>query len=89
MDPNATLAALLDAVKENNPEEIAEHTAVLVHWLNKGGFPPKIIDPKHDKFIATAICQLATQAAQYLRMESGYVNEKRATAKRSTNHSGW
>jgi len=42
MDPEETLAALLDAAANNciEDEETAEHARALIQWLDMGGFVP-------------------------------------------------
>ena len=40
MDPRATMAALLEALAEQNMEEAAEHAENLAAWIKRGGFVP-------------------------------------------------
>jgi hypothetical protein len=41
MDPNATLAALIDALECNNVPDAQVAFSDLIEWLQKGGFSPK------------------------------------------------
>ncbi len=43
MDPEATLACLLQAILEREPEAIREYAETLAHWYEKGGFTPTLI----------------------------------------------
>lgn len=42
MDPNATLALLLDAISEGDIAAASEHSEDLACWLEKGGFVPLV-----------------------------------------------
>lgn len=44
MDPDACLAALLDAFRDGDREAAWDHIEALYDWLAKGGFMPK--DPR-------------------------------------------
>jgi hypothetical protein len=47
MDPDATLARLLEAAAEGNADEVREAAEDLATWLERGGFPPK--DPRSNE----------------------------------------
>ena len=44
MDPNATLARLIDAATTGDVYELSAATDELIVWLSGGGFPPS--DPR-------------------------------------------
>lgn len=50
MDPDATLAALLNAFRDNDRDAAAEHIEALAAWLAKGGFMP--FDPRRPRWMS-------------------------------------
>lgn len=44
MDPNETLALLLESVAEHDTDTLLTHAADLVTWYVKAGFSPRISD---------------------------------------------
>lgn len=49
MDPDATLALLLDAFRDADREAAWEHLEVLYDWLTRGGAMPRDPRPKADE----------------------------------------
>lgn len=44
MNPQATWSQLLAAYKAGDWDSIEEHTQELLHWLDRGGFLPQVIE---------------------------------------------
>lgn len=64
MDPQATWELLLDAYSDHDWDSVDEHAAVLLNWLEKGGFAPQTVRhrqlrPPANRLIALATCRLA------------------------------
>ena len=64
MDPQTTWDQLLDAYAAGDWDQIEEHAQDLLHWLDRGGFPPKVLhhdgpDMDWDRTLARAGCQFA------------------------------
>jgi hypothetical protein len=45
MNPDATLANLIDAAVAGDAEEVKDYAGILSDWLKGGGFAP--LDPRH------------------------------------------
>ena len=43
MDPNECLRLMMEAMKDDDREGVAEHAANLLTWLDNGGFEPAVI----------------------------------------------
>jgi hypothetical protein len=43
MDPNATLASLIDAARDGDADVVEALSMALVEWLRQGGFPPDAV----------------------------------------------
>jgi len=61
MDPQATWDQLLCAYSEGDWETVEERATDLLAWLDRGGFPPKVIsspelDPEMNSALARAGC---------------------------------
>ena len=48
MDPNTTYQEMLIAFSESNWEEANEHANVLLAWLRRGGFGPRVTIATND-----------------------------------------
>ena len=66
MNPQVTWEQLLCAYTRGDWEQIDELAAALVSWLDRGGFPPKIVDrddlPDWNRALAYEGCRLALDA---------------------------
>lgn len=63
MDPNAAWAEALRAHQAQEPEAFAEACASLCHWLERGGFPPRITGILAlDRMMAQAVCAFASSS---------------------------
>ena len=65
MDPQQTLADMLNALNRNEYDEASELAAALLEWLRKGGFPPIVVgeislDIDWHREIACFICRCVT-----------------------------
>ncbi len=74
MDPDETLRALLDALKEHRWNEVETCAKDLSLWLRKGGFPPqtlgdKSLGNKWHRAVTESICCEAFAKAQCARMK--------------------
>ena len=69
MDPQATWLAMLQALIDGEREEASEFAIALIDWLDRGGFPPKVLpdlgqaasDPESpayqlDRMIVSIVC---------------------------------
>ena len=68
MDPQAVWGNLLDACCDCDWEAVDEHATALLHWLERGGYPPqtvshRVLRPPVDRLIALATCRLALEQA--------------------------
>ena len=66
MDPQQTLADMLDALNRNENDEANELAAALLEWLRKGGFPPIVVGDESlgadwHQTIAAFICRCVTE----------------------------
>lgn len=66
MDPQATWDQLLCAYREGDWDTIEERATDLIEWLDRGGFPPKVLanpglGPDWDRALARAGCELALE----------------------------
>jgi hypothetical protein len=52
MDPNATLAAIRDAVQAGDNDALTEHWRALDDWLARGGFDPAAEPPEVLRYMA-------------------------------------
>lgn len=64
MDPDQTVLMLLDALADEDWDQVEELSLALREWLDKGGFPPIIIgDPslgdRWHRTVARLLCRLA------------------------------
>ena len=64
MDPDQTVLMLLDALAEEDWDQVVELSLALREWLDKGGFAPVIIgDPslgdRWHRLVARLLCRLA------------------------------
>lgn len=64
MDPQVTWDQLLAAYAARDCDTIAERAEALLHWLRRGGFPPRAttgsdLGPAWDRAVALAACQFA------------------------------
>ena len=71
MDPQATLKALLEALKESDWDTARELALALQNWLDRGGFPPvtlgaKSLDREWHTAIAHLVCEMALSRARSL-----------------------
>jgi hypothetical protein len=68
MDPQSTWKQLLSAYTDGDWDLIEELANELLHWLDRGGFPPKVIDhPELDDWnraLTKAGCQHALETVQ-------------------------
>lgn len=69
MDPQATWDQLLAAYAAGDWDVIEERATDLIAWLDRGGFPPKVLKqpelgPDFDRVLARAGCLLALEAVQ-------------------------
>lgn len=69
MDPQATWDQLLSAYAEGDWDRIDELAHELLHWLSRGGFPPKVLahselGPDFDRALAHAGCIFALEAIE-------------------------
>ena len=69
MDPQATWNQLLAAYAVGDWDVIEERATDLIDWLNRGGFPPKIVPcgalgEDGDRVLAHAGCLFALEAVQ-------------------------
>ena len=69
MDPQTTWEQLLSAYVEGDWDVIEGRATDLITWLDRGGFPPKIVnrigvDPDWDRALARAGCQLALESVR-------------------------
>ncbi len=70
MDPQAAWLAMIQALVDKDHELATEYAEALVDWLDRGGFPPKILpdlgqtDDPHsfvnqlDRKIALSVCAM-------------------------------
>ena len=68
MDPDATLAELLDAMAVHDWDRVSEVAQNLLRWLNRGGFPPATLGPKSlgdqwHRLVAILVCSAADSKA--------------------------
>ena len=69
MDPQATWDQLLAAYAEGDWDTIEERATDLIEWLDRGGFPPKVLSnpglgPDWDRALARAGCLFALEMVQ-------------------------
>ena len=66
MDPQAAWDQLLSAYADGDWDEIEERATDLLAWLDRGGFPPKIVDADADwnSALARAGCRHALEILQ-------------------------
>ena len=69
MDPQATWEQLLAAYAGGDWDVIEERATDLLGWLDRGGFPPKVLNrpglgPDWDRVLARAGCLLALETVQ-------------------------
>jgi hypothetical protein len=69
MDPQAAWDQLLAAYAEGNWDQIEERATDLLAWLDRGGFPPMILqqpdlDPDWNRALARAGCLHAMETVQ-------------------------
>ena len=69
MDPQATWEQLLCAYGAGDWDAIEELATELIAWLDRGGFPPKVLNrpelgPDWDRALARAGCLLALEIVQ-------------------------
>jgi hypothetical protein len=69
MDPQAAWDQLLSAYAEGDWDRIEERATELLEWLNRGGFPPKVLSnpglgPDLNRALARAGCLFALEAVQ-------------------------
>lgn len=66
MDPQAAWDQLLSAYAEGDWDTIEEQATNLIEWLDRGGFPPKVLscdrlDADGQRALARAGCQFALE----------------------------
>lgn len=64
MDPEATFAELIKAVRHRKWDQIEELADALLLWMDRGGFPPVTIGQKElgvqwHRAVATFVCHAA------------------------------
>jgi len=64
MDPQASWDQLLEAYAEGEWEHVQDLAEGLLHWLSRGGFPPRAVTGSDlgqawDRAIALAACRFA------------------------------
>ncbi len=69
MDPQVTWGRLLTAYTLGDWSEIEEHAEALLAWLDRGGFPPRIVSgtddlQDFDRTLAYAGCRFALDSVQ-------------------------
>ena len=69
MDPQATWEQLLRAYAAGDWDAIEERATELIEWLDRGGFPPRVLSnqklgPDWDRALARAGCQFALESVQ-------------------------
>ena len=69
MDPQAAWEQLLDAYADQDWDLVEELADGLIHWVERGGFPPRAttgsdLGQLWDKAIAVAACRFARQQAR-------------------------
>jgi hypothetical protein len=69
MDPQATWNQLLDAYAAGDWDVIEERATDLIAWLDRGGFPPKVLNRPSpgadwDRALARTGCLLALETVQ-------------------------
>ena len=69
MDPQATWDQMLAAYAAGDWDLIEERATDLIGWLDRGGFPPKVLNrpelgPDWDRVLARACCLLALETVQ-------------------------
>ena len=69
MDPQATWDQMLAAYAAGDWDLIEERATDLIGWLDRGGFPPKVLNrpelgPDWDRVLARAGCLLALETVQ-------------------------
>ncbi len=67
MDPDAALRMLLEALEDQDHEQVMELTEGLRSWLHGGGFPPQTIGAESlgndwHRAIALAACHAADES---------------------------
>ena len=70
MDPQATLAELMNAIGCREWQHVREVSDALLTWMENGGFPPETIGPnslgkRWHRTIATFVCHAATSRANH------------------------
>lgn len=56
MDPNACLAALIEAHENGDTETMREHAHNLYEWMTKGGFMPSVTHAQLRELFYIASC---------------------------------
>ena len=69
MDPQAAWDQLLSAYAQGDWDVIEERATELLEWLDRGGFPPKVIcnpavGPEFNSAIVRAACAFALETVQ-------------------------
>ena len=69
MDPHATWEQLLAAYAAGDWDLIEERATDLIEWLDRGGFPPKVLTKSEfgqdgDRALARAGCMFALEDVQ-------------------------
>lgn len=68
MDPQATWEQLLCAYAQGDWDMIEERATELIDWLDRGGFPPKVLNrdlgADWDRSLARAGCLFALETVQ-------------------------
>ena len=72
MDPDATLAEMLDAIGSHDWDRVAEASRDLLAWMKRGGFPPETVGPRSlgnewHRMVAILICRVADSKATIAR----------------------
>jgi hypothetical protein len=68
MDPQTTWEQLLAAYAAGDWDLIEERATDLLAWLNRGGFPPKVLTNQNfgdwDRILAPAGCEFALETVR-------------------------
>lgn len=69
MDPQASLHDLLTALEERDWDRIDELCEALLHWMERGGFPPQTIGSENlgkqwHRTVATFVCYAAASTSR-------------------------
>lgn len=69
MDPQATWDQLLAAFVDGDWDQIDELATALIEWLDRGGFPPKVLEKSElgevgNRVLARAGCLFALEVFQ-------------------------